>query len=243
MNEKATGDRRHRSVIFLAIAGWAMAACTVRAQPAQHERETMRTKDKLDLYKQHKEEYVTPKSPVVVDVGEARYLTIVGQGEPGGRAFVSKVGVLYSVAFTVKMKSKAAGRDYAVAKLEGLWWGAKSKHDFFGEPRSTWNWKLLIRTPVFITDKDVQNAAKTLADKGKDAGVNEVRLETISEGRCVQVLHVGPYSTETETIGRMTEVMKEEGLTQNGLHHEIYLSDPSKTAPEKLRTILRVPVK
>ena len=241
MMQKAFGDRRRR-LTTLAIAGWAIAACTVQAQSNRQERDTMPTKDKLDLYKQHKAEYVTPKSPVIIDVGEARYLTVVGQGEPGGPTFVAAVGSLYGMAFTVKMKSKAGGRDYAVAKLEGLWWGAKSKHDFFGEPRSTWNWKLLIRTPEFITEKDVQEAAKAMASKGK-GGAAEVRLETISEGRCVQMLHVGPYSTETETIDQMTAAMKENGLTRNGVHHEIYLSDPNKTAPEKMRTILRLPVK
>lgn len=243
MNQRTTGDRRRWGRTVLTITGWAMAACTATAQPVQQEKDTMHTKDKLDLHRQHKEEYVAPKSPVVVDVGEARYLTIAGQGEPGGQAFVSKVGALYGVAFSVKMKSKAAGRDYAVAKLEGLWWGAKSKHDFFGEPRETWNWKLLIRTPVFITEEEVQAAVNALADNGRGAVTRDVRLETIGEGRCVQMLHVGPYSTETQTLIQMMEFMKENGLTRNGLHHEIYLSDPKRTAPEKLRTILRVPVK
>ncbi len=106
-----SGDRRRRYLITLAIAGWAIAACTVQAQTARQERNPMPTQDKLDLYKQHKAEYVTPKKPVIIDVGEARYLTVAGQGEPGGPAFVAAVGSLYGMAFTVKMKSKAGGRD------------------------------------------------------------------------------------------------------------------------------------
>lgn len=196
----------------------------------------------LDLYKLHKDEYVTPDSPVLVEVGKGQYLSIIGQGAPGGPTFGRKVGVLYGAAFALKMRSRSAGRDYAVAPMEGLWWGSKKGHDFMDEPRETWNWKLLIRVPEFITDKDVSAATGTGAGQGAGA-MQEIKLETLTEGRCVQVLHVGPYDQEDATIAAMMDFAKEKGLTLNGPHHEIYLSDPNRTEPAKLRTILRQPVK
>lgn len=198
---------------------------------------------KLDLYKKHKADYVAKQEPDLVDVGPATYLTITGRGEPGGAEFGKKVGALYNMAFTVKMQSKAAGLDYTVCKLEGLWWGTNQQHDFQDQPRESWNWKLLIRTPLFITPDHLAAAQEQLIKKGKSAEVAEVELTQIEEGQCVQVLHVGPYSTESKTIADMTDFAKDRGLTRNGLHHEIYLSDPNKTEPEKMRTILRQPVK
>ena len=203
----------------------------------------MAKKDKIDLYKLHKDEYIKPKTPTLIKIHSAQYLSITGKGEPGGKAFVEKVGALYGVAYTIKMRSKAAGQDYVVAKLEGLWWGSKKKHNFIDEPRETWNWKLLIRTPEFVTKKNISEAVDVLISKGKDETVREVTLEKINEGQCVQVLYIGGYDQETDTINAMTQYAVEKGLIPNGYHHEIYLSDPNKTDPSKLRTILRQPVK
>ncbi len=198
---------------------------------------------KLDLYKLHKDEYVTPKTPALVKVKPAKYLAFYGQGEPGGKAFTSAVGALYGVAYTLKMEKKRAGTDYRVCALEGFWWGAQGDADFLRQSRETWCWKLVIRVPDFITQKDVTSAIKQLQAKGKAAEVAQVQLEKINEGACVQVLHVGPYATETETIVRMHEFAVDHKLAFHGLHHEIYLSDPRRVKPEKMKTILRLQVK
>lgn len=199
-----------------------------------------KTPEKLDLYKTHKSEYVTPKEPVLVDVEPAKYLAVDGQGEPGGEEFQAAIGALYGTAFTMKMTKKFAGQDYKVCHLEGLWWGSDPGKCITEQPKSSWHWKLIMRVPDFITAKDVKEAAAALKAKGKDG--REVRLETIKEGRCVQVLHVGPYSAEGETIGRMQAFETAHGLAPRGAHHEIYLSDPRRVAPERVRTILRQPV-
>jgi hypothetical protein len=115
---------------------------------------------KLDLYEQHKDEYATPREPVLITVKPARYLSIQGRGEPGGAAFQAATTALYNVAFTVKMARKAAGRDYAVCKLEGLWWGKHKDGHFEREPRSSWNWQLLIRVPDWIQSREVAERAE-----------------------------------------------------------------------------------
>ena len=197
---------------------------------------------KLDLYKKHKDEYLTARKPTLLNVNPASYLTITGQGEPGGDVFQAKLAALYAVAFTIKMTRKTAGRDYAVCKLEGLWWGTRKTGDFTRLPQSQWNFKLLIRTPDFITQRDLGQAVATLKKKGKGPEVAEVKLETIDEGRCVQMLHVGPYDAERPTIDQMLAFARAQGLKPAGPHHEIYLSDPRRVPPERLRTILRHPV-
>jgi hypothetical protein len=203
----------------------------------------MKTKGKtLDLYKAHKAEYVTPKKPTLIQTKPAKYLTIAGQGAPGGEAFQESVGALYSVAFTLKMAKKFAGNDYKVCHLEGLWWGDKEGEDFAAQPPETWNWKLIIRVPDFIAAKDVKETIATLKEKGKPQKTADVKLETIDEGQCVQMLHLGPYKTEGETISQMIALAQEKGLSCCGRHHEIYLSDPRRVPAERLRTILRLPV-
>lgn len=202
----------------------------------------MAATQKLDLYKKYKAEYVTPKAPTLVRVKRATYLGVSGKGEPGSDMFMAQMGALFAVAYTVKMTKKAAGRGYKVCAPEGLWWGKRKGGDFSQEPQSQWNWKLLIRTPDFITKKDVDEAAAKLKEKGKGPEVAKVKLEIIEEGLCVQMLHVGPYSAEVESIALMKQFAKEQGLSFHSPHHEIYLSDPRRVAPERLRTILRQPV-
>lgn len=199
---------------------------------------------KLDLYKEHKSDYATPKKPVLVDIAPAKYLTIEGKGEPGGDIFSQRIGALYAVAFTLKMENKFAGRDYAVCKMEGLWWTDDVMHgDFTVVPKDQWRWKLMIRTPDFVDAKQVRAVADKLIAKGKAADVRDVKVETIREGKSAQMLHVGPYERERETIEKMCAAAREQGLEFHGLHHEIYLSDPRRVAPEKLKTILRIPVR
>ena len=201
-----------------------------------------RAETPLDLYAAHADEYVALATPVLVDVGPARYLGITGRGEPGGKAFTDAVGALYNVAFTVKMARKFAGTLYTVSKLEALWWGNGSDADFMFQPRDQWNWQLLIRTPDFITTTEIGDAIATLRARGKPVRVSDVGLVTIDEGSCVQMLHVGPYTEEWRTIEAMHALADQEGREVHGRHHEIYLSDPRRVAPAKLRTILRLPV-
>lgn len=197
--------------------------------------------NKLDLHKRLKAEYVTPRTPAVVTTTPARYLTIGGRGSPKGVSFQTALDALYGVAFTIKMAKKLAGRDYAVAKLEGLWWGGERGKLIIDSRPSTWRWKLMIRVPDFIAPADLHRARRGLAERGRK--VEAVRLERLREGRVVQLLHVGPYDREHGSIGEMREFARTHGLRFHGRHHEIYLSDPRRVAPSKLRTILRQPVR
>ena len=198
--------------------------------------------EKLDLYRTHKAEYVAPRKPVMVKTGPAKYLTINGHGAPGSAEFQDKIGTLYGVAFTVKMTRKFAGKDYKVCHLEGLYWGnGKDEIAACSDP-SEWNWKLVIRVPDFIKEKDLNQAVVQLHAKGKTGDFEQVKLESIDEGSCVQMLHIGPYNDEKRTIDQMLAFVREKGLACRGKHHEIYLSDPRRVPPERLRTILRVPV-
>jgi hypothetical protein len=198
---------------------------------------------KIDLYKLHRDEYAASRKPALVDVGKAQYLAISGQGAPGGEVFTAKVGALYAVAFTIKMTRKFAGKgDYVICKLEGQWW-CDGDADLGDVPPEDWRWRLLIRTPDHIKKRDLEEAVGKLLEKEKGEEVKEVRLMSLVEGICVQMLHVGPYDRESESIEQMLAFADSQGLDVHGHHHEIYLSDPRRVAPEKLRTILRVAVR
>ena len=204
----------------------------------------MASTDKIDLYKQHKDQYVTPKKPVLVTMDEATYLTVSGRGAPGGPEFTERIGALYGAAFTVKMTRKFAGQqDYVVSKLEAQWWLDGESCDFANAPKERWNWRLMIRTPTIVTQRELDEAIAKLLQRGKASCADQVKLESIPEGRCVQMLHVGPYDQEVRTIATMKAFAEQQGLAFHGRHHEIYLSDPRRIAPEKLRTILRIPVR
>ena len=196
---------------------------------------------KLDLYQINKAEYAAPRQPVLLRIAKAAYLGIAGRGAPGGEAFQQALAALYGIAFTAKMASKHAGRDYAVGKLEGLWW-VDSGRLFLTEPKDTWRWRLLIRTPDFIGKREMEAARKKLTQKGKDPLCEQVELTALDENQCVQMLHTGPYDHEPATLAQMEAFATAQGYRFAGLHHEIYLSDPRRVAPEKLRTILRIPV-
>jgi hypothetical protein len=197
--------------------------------------------EKIDLYHLNKADYAAKRQPAFVDLKPVMYLAIRGQGAPGGPVFQERIGALYGVAFTVKLTRKFAGRqDYAVCKLEAQYF---FDADPTGIPKDQWCWRLLIRTPDFVGQADLDQAVVALRSKGKPAAVAEVKRETIAEGRCVQMLHVGPYERERETIAVMMEFAAKHDLTLTGPHHEIYLSDPRRVAPEKLKTILRLPTR
>ncbi len=203
----------------------------------------MPTATKVDVYRQFRSEYITPKKPSLVEVKPARYLAFTGRGEPGGPAFQAATGALYNVAFTVKMARKFAGQDYTVCKLEGLWWADDPEQCFANQPRETWNWKLMIRVPNFVEENDLRAATENLLAKGKPTEISNVRLEVLDEGNCMQILHVGPYEQESATMTQLQAFAQKNGLEFHGLHHEIYLSDPRRVAPAKLKTILRIPVR
>ena len=203
----------------------------------------MKTPPKLDLYKVHKAEYAAAGKPALVGLKPATYLAIVGQGAPGGEQFTASIGALYGVAFTIKMTRKFAGKqDYAVCKLEGQWW-TDAGADFAKVPRDQWQWKLLIRTPDFVGEADLRQAVTVLLKRGKGEDVKRVRLESLAEGPCVQMLHVGPYDQGCQTIAVMQAFAQQKGLEFSGKHHEIYRSDPRRVPPDRLKTILRHPVR
>ncbi len=203
----------------------------------------MKAQPKIDLYKLHKNEYTATRKPALVDTKPATYLAIAGQGAPGGERFTASIAALYGVAFTIKMTLKFAGKqDYAVCKLEGQWWSEPAQ-DLAKLPPDQWHWKLLIRTPEFISQSDLGQAVAVLLKRGKGVDVKQVWLENLTEGRCVQMLHVGPYEKEYQTIAGMRTFAEKHELQFSGKHHEIYLSDPRRVPPERLKTILRQPVR
>ncbi len=200
--------------------------------------------EKVDLFRTEKDQYVARKKPVLVDVRRARYLAIEGRGAPEGAEFSARIGALYGVAYTVKMTRKFGGeQDYVVSKLEAQWWCDDGKMDLSVADREGWQWRLLIRTPDFVKKAEIGRALRALNEKGKGELADEVSLEWISEGRCVQLLHVGPYEKEGESFELMGEFARSEGLVPHGRTHDIYVSDPRRVPPERLKTILRMPVK
>ncbi len=202
----------------------------------------MKTAEKIDLYKVHKDAYAAARKPGLVNVGKAAYLVIEGEGAPSGKEFTDAIGGLYGVAFTVKMTRKfGGGQDYAVCKLEAQWW-TKGGREFTSDV-SKCCWKVMIRTPDFVKKDEVKRAIAALKKRGKAPAADRVKLESIAEGKCVQALHVGPYDQEPVTVESMKAFANTKGLKFEGPHHEIYLSDPRRVPPARLRTILRQPVR
>jgi hypothetical protein len=194
---------------------------------------------KVDLFGRHQGDYSATRTPRVVTVKPGRYLAISGEGAQGGELFQKHVGSLYGMAYTLKFATKARGKDFKVPPLEGVWWGQGR----IGEPGSDWSWKLLLRVPNFVKRRDLAPAAESLRGKGRADFAGQVKLEELAEGRCIQALHIGPYASEPETLERLRRVASDLGLAFRGRHHEIYLSDPRRVPPERLRTILRMPVR
>lgn len=182
-----------------------------------------------------------------VELPEMSFLMIDGQGAPGGPAYARALGALYPVAYGVKFAQKSQGADFVVPPLEALWW-ADDPSVFVRDDRAAWQWTAMLRLPLSVTPQDVvtiqASAAVRMAKKGGDPeAIAELRLQKRCEGVCLQTLHVGPYSEEAPVLAELHDrVMPAAGLTFNGAHHEIYLGDPRRVAPEKLRTILRQPV-
>lgn len=205
--------------------------------------------EKLDLTKKYKTYYNAATRPEIVDIDPARYLSITGTGDPSGEDFAASISALYPVAYAIKFACKARGNDFTVAKLEGQWWfdmqaypGLSMSEAPAKVPRSEWSYRLLIRLPDFVTHSDVDDGIAAAVKKGVQKS-KDVSLFEMHEGRSLQMLHKGPFSREAETLQVMHTYMTEHNLSHNGLHHEIYLSDFRKTPQEKLKTILREPIK
>ncbi|MBP5871899.1 GyrI-like domain-containing protein [Streptomyces scabiei] len=190
--------------------------------------------------------YYAPKNTdwELVDVPELRYLAVDGHGDPNtATAYRHAVEALYAVAYTVKFTSRRElGEDFVVGPLEGLWW-ADDMGDFLARRKDNWRWRMLINVPGWITDLMIEEArAAALAKKDRPA-LGDVRPETLREGTSAQVLHIGSYDDETPVLTRLhRDYLPAHGLREAGLHHEIYLSDPRRTDPARLRTVLRQPV-
>ncbi|MFC4005241.1 GyrI-like domain-containing protein [Prauserella oleivorans] len=202
--------------------------------------------DKIDFKKKLDAYRATAGEFRVVDVPELRYLMVDGHGDPNtAQAYRDAVAALYSVAYKLKFASKnELGRDYVVMPLEGLWSADDMAAFTTARDKSRWDWTLLMMVPDWITPDLFARAVELVGAKDAPARLDDLRLDTLSEGRCVQTLHIGSYDDETEVLRQMhEEFIPGEGLTMVGRHHEIYLSDARRVAPEKLRTILRQPVR
>jgi len=183
----------------------------------------------------------------LLDVPDTAYLMVDGHGDPNtSTAFTDAITSLYPVAYKLKLASKRElGRDYVVPPLEGLWWADDMDTFTVARDKSRWDWTLMIMTPQWI-DEHLFEHAVSQAGRGRTRPprLDDVRREVLSEGRCVQTLHVGSFDDEAAVLARLhDEFVPDHGLAMAGRHHEVYLSDFRKVAPEKRRTILRQPVR
>jgi hypothetical protein len=199
----------------------------------------------LDYKKAMKHLYQpSAKAFVVVDVPPMNFLMIDGHGDPNtAQEYQDAVEALYAVAYALKFTSKKEkGLDYVVPPLEGLWW-AQNMEAFTTEDKSAWDWTMMIMQPEWVTQNMFEHALKQVEKKKDLPALPRLRLETYHESLSIQILHIGPYDAEGPTIARMHAFAAENGYQLAGKHHEIYLGDPRKVAPEKLKTVLRQPVR
>ena len=200
--------------------------------------------EKMDIKKQLKELYLpTTKEFVVVDVPKMQFVMIDGEGDPNGEVYAHAVQWLYSTVYPIKfIAKKRMTKDFVVAPLEGLWW-ADDMDDFITGDRDKWKWRMMLALPSWA-DEEMFEEGVAKAQKKLGKRPASLRMAMFEEGKSVQILHIGPYADEAPIIARMhKEFIPANGLTESGHHHEIYLNDPRRTAPEKLKTVLRQPVK
>ncbi|WBB53952.1 GyrI-like domain-containing protein [Verrucosispora sp. WMMD573] len=201
--------------------------------------------DKTD-FKKTADVYQAPRGRFrVLDVPDMRYLMIDGDGDPNtSPAFTTAVEALYPVAYKLKFASKRhLGRDYVVPPLEGLWWAEDMAAFTTSRDKSRWSWTLLLMVPDWVDRAMFDAALGQAGARNKPARLDDIRLAPLSEGRCVQTLHVGSFDDEATVLAQLhDEFLRAQGLRMTGKHHEIYLSDFRRVAPEKQRTILRQPV-
>ena len=206
----------------------------------------------FDFKKEYKEFYMSKSVPEIVTVPKANFIAVRGMGDPNqeGGAYQSAVSILYAVAYTLKMSYKTDYRiegffEYVVPPLEGFWWQEGTDGVDYRD-KSTFHWISVIRLPEFVTKKDFDWAVEEAARKKKlDCSLAE--FLTIEEGLCVQIMHIGPFDHEPSTVALMDQYIAENGyandMNETRLHHEIYLSDARKVAPEKRKTVIRHPIR
>ena len=206
----------------------------------------------FDYKKEYKEFYLPPKKPSIVDVPEMRFIAVRGKGNPNEEdgEYKASIGLLYGIAFTIKMSKLGDHRidgyfDYVVPPLEGFWWQDGVQGIDYSR-KDDFQWISLIRLPDFVT-QDVFDWAVAEATRKKDAEFSKVEYLTYNEGLCVQCMHIGPYDNEPATIQAMDEFAEKAGyeadFSDSRFHHEIYLSDARKVSPEKLKTVIRHPIR
>ena len=206
----------------------------------------------FDFKKEYKEFYMPKNKPEIVNVPKANYIAVRGKGDPNeeGGMYQKALGVLYAVAYTLKMSYKTAYQiagffEYVVPPLEGFWWQDGVDGVDYSD-KASFHWISVIRLPDFITEKDVEWAVQTASQK-KKMDCSPAEFLTVDEGLCVQIMHIGAYDDEPATVAVMDAFLRENGyvndLGRERLHHEIYLSDARKTAPEKRKTVIRHPIK
>ncbi len=205
---------------------------------------------KFDYKKEYKDLYLPKAKPMLIKVPSINFIMVDGIGDPNNNpSFEKAVELLYGLSFTIKM-SKMKGNqpegyfDYVVPPLEGLWWIDGGVFSF--EERNNWKWTVMIRQPEFVSEGVYKWACNELERKKPELETERARFEAFEEGLCVQMMHVGPYSTEPETMKEINDFLRQNRLSDRlgsgGKHHEIYLSDPKKSNPETMKTVLRHPV-
>lgn len=207
--------------------------------PLEAERAMMK---RLDYKKDFKYLYLpSAKTPCIVDVPEMKFLMIDGSGDPNtSSAYREALEALYGVAYTLKfmLKKYKVGVEYGVPPLEGLWW-TEDMSPFNPESKDLWKWTSMIMQPDFVTQDHVRETFDLLGKRKTVPALSKTRLDSFHEGLSAQIMHIGPYSAEGPTIQRLHDFIKNTGHELAGKHHEIYLGDPRRTAPEKLRTVIR----
>ena len=205
----------------------------------------------FDFKKEYKEFYMPKNKPSIIDVPAMNYIAVRGKGDPNeeGGDYKKAIEILYSVAYTIKMSKKGTHEiegyfDFVVPPLEGFWWQDGVEGVDYSD-KSSFNWISVIRMPVFVTKEEFEWAVKE-SEKKKGIDCSKAEFITITEGECVQMMHIGPYDDEPATVAVMDDYIKKMGykndFSATRLHHEIYLSDVRKTAPEKLKTVIRHPI-
>jgi hypothetical protein len=203
----------------------------------------------IDLVKQLRPLYApSARHAAIVEVPELAFLMIDGRGDPNtSEAYRDALGALYGVAYTLKFTLKKADpeHDFKVAPLEGLWWGDAEQPSLaeLQENRDSWNWMMMIALPDVVTAAEVAAAVEAAARRRPLPAAAGGRQERFFEGLAAQIMHVGPYSAEAPTIERLHAFVEGQGYELHGRHHEIYLGDPRRTAPERLKTVIRHPVR
>lgn len=202
--------------------------------------------EKVDLRRELKHLYgPSAKKVIEVEVPEMRFLMVDGEGDPNtSESFREAIEALYAVSYALKFAvKKEEGVDYGVMPLEGLWWmdGERESFEEIQENKSAWRWTLIMMQAEWVTELRFEEALASVGRKQALPGLSGMRFESLYEGRAAQIMHVGPFAEEGPTIERVHRFIEERGGAVRGKHHEIYLSDFRRTAPEKLKTVIRHP--